>query len=226
MRLLVFVTLAVVSLALVAVPIGATPTNATQTETPLNQTDDGLDAGDVRTVVNNTTLPNGSAEIPNTTAAARSSTATDTSPSPTAHSSTNGERIDGGTVLVSSEWQENESVALITLRSEIDQDVTLTDAGKFSTGGTVPERTVEIDAGETTTVEIPVTEVDGRVGVGIATRYTLYAEIIKSPSGGLDILRALSSLQAWIAGATIAFVWMVIAGWNVMRREDGRPEVA
>ncbi|ACV46592.1 MULTISPECIES: hypothetical protein [Halomicrobium] len=141
--------------------------------------------------------------------------------------SPDGERIDGATVLVNSEWREAQSVALITLRSEINQTVTLTDAGAFSQGGTVPERTVEIEAGETTHIEIPVTEVSGRVGVGISTRYTLYSEIIESGSGGgLDILRALSSLQAWLAGAAIAFVWMAIAGYNVIRRENGRPEVA
>jgi len=73
-----------------------------------------------------------------------------------------------------------------------------------------------------------VTEVDGRVGVAISTDKTpLYSEIIQSDSGGgLGILEAVSTLQAWLGGATIAFVWMCIAGWSVMRREGGHPEVA
>jgi hypothetical protein len=87
---------------------------------------------------------------------------------------------------------------------------------------------VTLVPGDSATVEIPVTEVDGRVGLGISTRYTdLYSEIIEPANGdGLDILRTLGSVGAWIAGALIAFVWMVIAAWNVMRNEGGTPEVA
>lgn len=138
------------------------------------------------------------------------------------------ERIDGQTVIVESRYVPNASVAFITIRSESVQTVSLSDAGRFQQGGKVPVRTVALRSGETTTVELPVTEQDGYVGVAISTENTpLYAEIIQQPSGGgLDILRALGSLQAWIAGLTVAFVWMVVAGWNVLRGEDSRPEVA
>ncbi|MBX0325581.1 hypothetical protein EGH21_21385 [Halomicroarcula sp. F13] len=153
---------------------------------------------------------------------------TNTTDTPGSSDATKTERIDGQTVIVDSEYRANKSVALITLRSSAGQAVTLSDAGRFQQGGKVPVRTVAIAAGETTTVELPVTEQDGYVGVAISTENTpLYAEIIQQPSGGgLDILRALGSLQAWIAGLTVAFVWMVVAGWNVLRGEDSRPEVA
>jgi hypothetical protein len=106
--------------------------------------------------------------------------------------------------------------------------VTVSDAGRFQEGGKIPVRTVAMRSDDTATVEIPVTEKDGYVGVAISTENTpLYAEIVQQPSGdGLNILRALSSLQAWLAGAGVAFVWMIIAGYNVIRSENGRPEVA
>ncbi|MDS0279377.1 hypothetical protein NDI85_16370 [Halomicroarcula sp. S1AR25-4] len=154
-----------------------------------------------------------------------------TGPQPTATNATDAtatERIDGQTVIVESRYVENASVALITLRSESVQTVTLSDAGRFQEGGKIPVRAIALRSGETATVEIPVTEQDGYVGVAISTENTpLYAEIVQQPSGGgLDILRALGSLQAWIAGLTVAFVWMIVAGWNVLRGEDSRPEVA
>jgi hypothetical protein len=144
-----------------------------------------------------------------------------------ASNQTTAERIDGNTVIVGSEYRANESVALLTLRSEIYQGVTVSDAGAFSQGGTVPVRVAVFEAGETATVEIPVTEVDGRVGLAISTEQTpLYSELIVESGNGLDILAAVSSLQAWLAGAFVAFVWFAIAGYQVLRGEEGRPEVA
>ncbi|NLV10003.1 hypothetical protein GOC74_08675 [Halomicrobium mukohataei] len=198
MRFLLLFTLTVVSLAVVA-PAGATPTG---TET----------AG------NNTTLENVTTELPN--------------PQPTSQGSepepTDTTRIDENTVLVDSEYRANESVALLTIRSKTVQTLTFSDGGQFRQGGKVPVTVEPFRAGETATIEVPVTEVNGWVGVAISTENTrLYSEIVKQPSaGGLDILRALSSLQAWFAGVLVAFTWMVIAGYNVLRREDGSPRVA
>jgi len=197
MRFLILFTLAVVSLAAVT-PAGATPTAT---------------AGN-----NSTTLDNVTTEL--------------TNPEPTAQGSesepTDTTRIDQNTVLVDSEYRANESVALLTIRSKTVQTLTFSDGGQFRQGGKVPVTVEPFRAGETATIEVPVTEVDGWVGVAISTENTrLYSEIIKQPSaGGLDILRALSSLQAWLAGVLVAFTWMVIAGWNVLRREDGSPRVA
>ncbi|MDQ2073496.1 hypothetical protein RBH20_13210 [Haloarcula sp. H-GB4] len=148
-------------------------------------------------------------------------------PQPTANA-TDTTRIDGQTEIIGSEYLPNESIAPITLRSSAVQTVTISDAGRFQEGGKIPVRTVAMRSDDTATVELPVTEKDGYVGVAISTENTpLYAEIVQQPSGGgLDILRALSSLQAWLAGATVAFVWMIVAGYNVIRGENGRPEVA
>jgi len=209
MRFLTPITLAVVSLAVLAVPIGATPT-ATAT------------AGNTPTTT--TSTPGSSTNL--------SELATEVRPQPTAQGSqetpTDTTRIDSQTVIVDSEYRENESVALLTIRSRSVQTITFSDAGRFRQGGQVPVQVEPFRGGETATIEVPVTEADGWVGVAISTERTrLYSEIVKRPDGsGLDILKTLSSLQAWLAGATIAFVWMVIAGYNVMRREDGQPEVA
>ncbi|MFY4811603.1 hypothetical protein ACOJIV_02700 [Haloarcula sp. AONF1] len=148
-------------------------------------------------------------------------------PQPTANA-TDTTRIDGQTEIIGSEYLPNESMARITLRSSAVQTVTISDAGRFQEGGKIPVRTVAMRSDDTATVELPVTEKDGYVGVAISTENTpLYAEIVQQPSGdGLDILRALSSLQAWLAGATVAFIWMIVAGYNVIRGENGRPEVA
>jgi len=148
-------------------------------------------------------------------------------PQPTANA-TETTRIDGQTEIVGSEYLPDEGIARITLRSSAVQTVTISDAGRFQEGGKIPVRTVALRSDDTATVEIPVTEKDGYVGVAISTENTpLYAEIVQQPSGdGLDILRALSSLQAWLAGAGVAFIWMIIAGYNVIRSENGRPEVA
>ena len=148
-------------------------------------------------------------------------------PQPTANA-TDTTRIDGQTEIVGSEYLPEEGIARITLRSSGVQTVTISDAGRFQEGGKIPVRTVAMRSDDTATIEIPVTEKDGYVGVAISTANTpLYAEIVQRPSGGgLDILRALSSLQAWLAGATVAFIWMIVAGYNVIRGENGRPEVA
>jgi len=217
MRFSLLTTLAVVSLALLAAPIGATPTptatagNATNTTTTAT-------ASTTPTASSSTNLSDVVTEVtgPRPTAQSSQSTPTDT------------RRIDSQTVIVESEYRANESMALITLRSRAAQTVTFTDAGRFRQGGQVPVQVEVLRPGETATFEVPVTEVDGWAGVAISTERTrLYSEIVKRPSGGgLDILKALSSLQAWFAGVTVAFTWMIIAGYNVLRREDGSPRVA
>ena len=154
---------------------------------------------------------------------------TPTGPQPTANDT---EAIDNQTTIISSrlETENNQTTAYITLRSDIVQTVTLSDATAFRAGGEVPVRTIVLGAGETATVEIPIRYGEGWVGVSISTENTaLYAEVLQrsgGTSGGLDALRAVAPLTAWILGILIAFVWMTIAGWSVLRSEDKRPEVA
>ncbi|WP_324664173.1 hypothetical protein [Haloarcula sediminis] len=167
--------------------------------------------------------------VGSTPAAAQSATQTP-SPQPTAQ--TGPERIDNQTVIVSSNVRtdNNSTTAVITLRSTAVQTATLSDSGRFLKGGDVPTRSVNLGRGETTTVEMPVTRANGYVAVGISTENTdLYAEVLQRPSqesGGLDVLGALTSVQAWFAGAFVAFTWMGLAGYTVMRRYGNAPEVA
>jgi len=229
MRIPFFAALLVVSLALA----GSAPAVA-QSANSTAATNNSTAALDMRQLKNatgeNVTLsPNGSVSVQPTATETPTPTA---SPQPTAQSSdtnaTETTQIDGNTEIVASVYHPDEGVARITLRSSAVQTVTISDAGRFQEGGKIPVRTVAMRSDDTATVEIPVTEKDGYVGVAISTENTpLYAEIVQQPSGGgLDILRALSSLQAWLAGAGVAFIWMIIAGYNVIRSENGRPEVA
>jgi|GEM_PF-781606 len=223
MRHFSLITLLLVVVSLVVAPIGATATETL--------TDDGLDADDVQVNVTSgapaTTSTPTATDTPTETASPQPTATKRPAPASTPNA-TETERIDSDTVLVASEWNESAGVARVTIRSETSQAVTLSDAGRFIQGGKVPTTTVALRGGTTSTIEISVTEVDGRVGVSISTDKTpLYSEIIESDSGdGLGVLEAVSTLQAWLGGVTIAFVWTVIAGWSVMRREGGRPEVA
>ncbi len=102
-------------------------------------------------------------------------------PQPTANA-TDTTRIDGQTEIVGSEYLPDEGIARITLRSSAVQTVTISDAGRFQEGGKIPVRTVAMRSDDTATVEIPVTEKDGYVGVAISTANTpLYAEIVNGP---------------------------------------------
>ncbi|WP_459192091.1 hypothetical protein [Halosimplex sp. J119] len=147
---------------------------------------------------------------------------------PAPDSDGNATRVDGATEIVASEFVESEGVARVTVRSEITQNIVFSDGGFLANGGGKGTSRVEsFGAGETSTVEIPVTKVNGRAAVVLSTENTaLYGEIVKEGGGGLDVIRELSGLQGVIIGVVVAFVWMVIAGWNELRGERGRPEVA
>jgi len=140
----------------------------------------------------------------------------------------NATRIDGATEIVASEYIESEGVARVTVRSKAVQTITFSDGGFLADGGGEGySRSEAFGSGETATVQIPVTEVNGRVAVVLSTDETpLYGHIIKPGGGGLDVIDALGSLQALLTGVGVAFVWMLIAGWNELRGERGRPEVA
>jgi hypothetical protein len=161
------------------------------------------------------------------TTGATAQAASTPTPMPTGNDTDDGGTyIDNETVLVDSSYDSGAGVASISLRSEVDQQVGIVDAGALREGESTRPTTVHLDAGETTTVEVRVTESDGWVAVTIATSSLLYPVTLARSSGGLDILRALSTLQAWGAGIIIAFIWMILAGYSVLRREDDRPEVA
>ncbi|ELZ30590.1 hypothetical protein C475_00570 [Halosimplex carlsbadense 2-9-1] len=153
-------------------------------------------------------------------------------PTPTAVPAPEGDsnvtRIDENTAIVASEYVPKKGIAKVTVRSETVQTIVFWDAGFLADGsGEGRSRSESFGPGEEATVAIRVTEANGRAAVGIGTEETpLYGVIVKSGGGGLDVLDVLTSIQALLTGVGVAFIWMLIAGWNELRGERGRPEVA
>jgi hypothetical protein len=176
----------------------------------------------------------GDISLPNLSLGGSNATATPTAtPEPTAvpapESDENTTLIDSDTTLVASEYVESKGIARVTVRSESVQTITFSDGGFLADGGGEGRsRAVPFGAGETATVAVPVTEVGSRVAVVIGTDKTpLYGVIVQQGGGGtLDVIRALSGLQGLLIGVAVMLIWMVIAGWNELRGERGRPEVA
>ena len=137
------------------------------------------------------------------------------------------ERIDATTVLVSSDYDAETDMASVTIRSERPQQITVTDAGATFQGGEIPQRSVMVKPGETTTLKIPVTEVRGWTGVTVATSQTLYAVPISGmDTSTLAFLDNLTPRTALVWGAISMVVWMVLGGIYVLWIEGGEPEVA
>jgi len=90
------------------------------------------------------------------------------------------ERVDRYTVIVNSSYSEQTGMATVTLESDIVQDVVISDAGAFVTGGQVERREVTLVPGDRQEVRLPVTEVEGRVGLSVATERQLYAHIMET----------------------------------------------
>jgi len=194
----------------------ASPTNQTAAATPTDAEPQLADR------LRNGTLPNVTVPRP-----ASTPTASPT-PRPAPEPDGNATRIDASTEIVAADFDSSRGLARVTIRSLDAQAVTISSGSLFADGGGEGSvRTEAFGAGETATIEIPTERVGGRVGVVISTdRTPIYGHLIDTNEGGLAILRAVSTLQAWGGGILIAFVWMVIGGISVLRREDGAPEVA
>ncbi|QLH77187.1 hypothetical protein HZS55_07715 [Halosimplex rubrum] len=166
---------------------------------------------------------NGTATATATPTATRAPTAV-----PAPESDGNVTRIDSETAIVASEYLPQNGIAKVTVRSESAQVITFSDGGFLADGGgEAGFRAEAFGAGEESTVAIPVTESGGRAAVIIGTEETpIYGVIVKQGGGGLDVIRELSGLQGLIIGVVVMLVWMIIAGWNELRGERGRPEVA
>lgn len=147
---------------------------------------------------------------------------------PNGTAGTDVERIDGQTVLVETEYDEQTGMASVTIRSETLQEVAVTDAGGFWQGGEVAHRSVMVKPGETTTLKIPVTKVRGFIGVSVGTANTpVYGVPIDGfETNTLSFVDQLTSPEALATGATSMALWMVIAGLYVLWIEGGEPEVA
>ncbi len=140
-------------------------------------------------------------------------------PQPTANA-TDTTRIDGQTEIIGSEYLPDEGIARITLRSSAVQTVTISDAGRFQEGGKIPVRTV---ASARTTRLARSRHRKRRLEVSRYLRCTPQRVWNRQPSGGDSTCSERLALQAWLAGATVAFVWMIVAGYNVIAARR-RPE--
>lgn len=81
--------------------------------------------------------------------------------------------IDSTTDLLSVDYDGHRGVLVLEVRTDEPTALTITDAGAFSAGGEMARRTEIVDG--TATIEMPVTKVEGLVGVTISTPETLYA---------------------------------------------------
>lgn len=127
------------------------------------------------------------------------------------------EAIDRVTTLCDTDLEDDN--AHLTFHSEVNQSVTLSDAGAFLEGGEVRQRTVELTAGETTTVRFPVTTVRGESGVSIDTTRSLYAVPLSQSRTLLGGPWTAEDAQAAGAGAALSVSVVVIA--LVIRRKRG-----
>lgn len=128
----------------------------------------------------------------------------------------NAETIDNNTVLLASNYDSEAGTVTVTLRSDVLQDVTISDSGAFVEGGVVEQRKQTLRPDKVTRIEIPVTRTsDGFVGVSISTRDTLYAEPI-------DVSNPLipgpwTARDAQLVGLTVGLTTVVIAGISIVR---------
>jgi hypothetical protein len=132
-----------------------------------------------------------------------------------------GEQIDNATVLVSSSYDGSTGEATVKIRSEKLQEITVSDAGAFISGGQVAQRTVLVEPGETAKITLPATEAEGYVGVSIATSQTLYAEPIHS-SGGLSPPND-SGLAGLFSGIVLMFLSVI--GYHTYRKRKTKHSV-
>ena len=89
---------------------------------------------------------------------------------------TGGEVISEGLTLVNTEYRagdDGNGTLALTFQADGPTATTLYDAGAFRYGGKIPSRTSVIDGRYT--MEMPVTEVDGMVGVTVVADGTRYA---------------------------------------------------
>jgi hypothetical protein len=112
------------------------------------------------------------------------------------------EVIDNSTALLGKTVEGGRMVLII--QSDVTQRVTLTDAGSAWEGGEVTQRKVWLREGRNK-VEIPVTEISGRVVVTVSTREVLYSipvstgsNLITGPYGAADVRN--SALGGLVAG--------------------------
>lgn len=128
--------------------------------------------------------------------------------------------IDDTTVLCSSTVENGDAV--LVLRSDYTQRVTVTDAGAFMAGGEVPRKKATLREGERNTVRIPVTRHNGFAGVSVDTGSVLFAVPLEEQSTliGGPWTKQDVTVGALAGAASVAFISIIV----VIRAVTGRSE--
>ena len=136
------------------------------------------------------------------------------------------EAIDSSTVLCSAEVKGE--YAELVLRSDLDQRITVTDAGGIMEPGPINRQRYTLREDEENTVRIKITQVDGFAGVSVDTGRVLYAvpieqdsELIGPPWGPTDAQMAALGGSASVAAITVLLAFRRLAGSS-----DGPERVA
>lgn len=136
------------------------------------------------------------------------------------------EAIDSRTVLCSATVKDG--VAVLVLRSDRPQRITLTDSGAFMAGGEVPQKMATLRAEEPNTVRMDVTSYRGFSGVSIQTTRVLYAvplerqtTLVGPPWGPSDV-----QLGAVTAALSVGSVSVVLVFRAVTGRRDSPERIA
>jgi hypothetical protein len=129
-----------------------------------------------------------------------------------------GERIDQNTVVLDRKYIVETGRAVLTIRSDTLQSITLTDGGAFIEGGEIAQNSVTLRPGETANVSVSATKVQGFVGASVATQQTLYAV----PISDLEFSRPPISYQNAQLLVLLAAIGTAGATWRVVRnrRDD------
>ena len=140
---------------------------------------------------------------------------TTTAPTDPAH-----ERIDNYTQLVDARLDDG--TAVLVLKSEKTQRITLTDAGAMMAGGNIPQKQFIIKSGEKTTVRMDVHTDGGFAGVTISTAETLWGVPLEDKYEFLPGGATVEDVQ--VAGITGLLTTGVLALGIAIKRRRGTGE--
>jgi hypothetical protein len=136
-----------------------------------------------------------------------------------------GEQIDRNTRLLDKSYSHQTGKVTVVVYSESLQDLVISDAGAFQTGGVVEQRKLTVRPDQRVEITMPATRTDdGYVGVSIATREVLYAVPIEAPRD-ISPFDKVPPAAGWFGGATAMVVAVIGASVHVRRQEPDEPEV-